>query len=160
MEHKKISLIVICLIISIGILTWCSTNGTQNLTPIANDIQVLWSGHRFGSGSTLESGHREWARGQWFGASNRPMIQQKNPPVQIQQSDSSWGSDTLGQTTTVNKTVAISNACIGCGKCARVASNTFAMSNHKATVISQNYASSDAVQHAASNCPVGAISIS
>lgn len=50
------------------------------------------------------------------------------------------------------------NRCIGCGKCARIASDYFVMTNRTATVIGTGGINGD-VRQAAESCPVGAISI-
>ncbi len=49
--------------------------------------------------------------------------------------------------------------CIGCGKCARIASDNFEMnrSTHKAEVISQEITSQASVSQAAQACPTSAI---
>jgi ferredoxin len=49
--------------------------------------------------------------------------------------------------------------CIGCGKCARTASNNFVMnsSTHKAEVISQEIASQTVITRSVDGCPTHAI---
>ncbi len=49
--------------------------------------------------------------------------------------------------------------CIGCGKCARIANKNFQMQmdTHKATVISQEIASQNAISQAVRACPTHAI---
>jgi ferredoxin len=130
-----------------AILAGCGKTTPYNPTPAHNS-----------KGSMLFSGEQNLQSHKTTPNWNTNTKKQSTLPIQW--SNTSGSSKILGQQATVTKTVAISNTCIGCGKCARVASNTFVINNHKATVISQDYASSDAVQHAVERCPVGAISVS
>lgn len=56
--------------------------------------------------------------------------------------------------------LSVNAGCIGCGKCARIASAVFSMQGHHARVISQEHNTESQVQQAIDNCPVQAISLS
>lgn len=75
------------------------------------------------------------------------------------QSTSKEPTTTVSETAPQQKQVTINPWCIGCGRCARIATDTFAMQGRQVTVISQKNANSSAVQQAASSCPAQVIEI-
>ncbi len=52
------------------------------------------------------------------------------------------------------------NKCIGCGKCARIASGNFEMAGRKAAIVSQENLESANMQLAIKSCPVNIIELS
>lgn len=51
------------------------------------------------------------------------------------------------------------NKCIGCGKCAKIATANFKMNGRKAEIISQENLENENVQKAIESCPVNAIKL-
>lgn len=79
--------------------------------------------------------------------------------TQSSANSSSWNNTTLISQNTDSK-IYISDRCVWCWRCARIASAYFKMQSHKAQVIKQDNVDSSVVENAVNACPVWAISIS
>ncbi len=65
----------------------------------------------------------------------------------------------LDTSTTVQQTISINDRCRWCGKCARIAPETFSMQNGKAEIISQDHIGETQVQQAIMRCNERAIDV-
>ena len=71
------------------------------------------------------------------------------------QTDTVYSQSSVG----IQQQLQINNRCIWCGKCARIASDTFVMQWGRASVVSQEHIDESSVQQAIRGCPVSAIEV-
>lgn len=75
------------------------------------------------------------------------------------QESTSQDTTSLHETTTVQQKISINDRCRWCGKCARIAPETFSMQNGKAQIISQDHIEETQVQQAIMRCSDRAIDV-
>lgn len=151
MENKKISALLICWLIWVSLLAWCSKQNEFNEDldrqefGWANDENII-----HGSGWS-----RQWPRDgmwprRWMWSGEHRSDMMWNPD---------WSEKRQEASLPTNGKLAVLNTCIGCGKCVRIAGSNFEMKWWMAVVKSQENISSQSVNMAMQVCPVDAIVI-
>lgn len=147
---------------SVTVLAWCSNKGDfwpgegwpRGDRPESFSGQNIpqREGRNF-SGSRMFSGERPN-----FPSEQTPTDGQTPPSLDQAPTDDTTTQDTVSNADTIKK-LTINQNCIGCGKCAMIASSNFAMQGNKAVVISQDNTDSQSVQHTIRGCHANAISL-
>ena len=158
MENKKLATLLVCSFAGLTLLAGCNKQ---------EDLNQNWDRPDFGwarDGRTITgSGWRmQWPR-DWMWPRNGSWSGQNFSGTQQNEMmwNPNWTEKVQEASLPATAKLSVSNACIWCGKCARIASSNFEMQWWRSVVKvkSQENINSQSVSRAIQGCPVDAISL-